>query len=106
MSFVSGATQQTDSQLLAQQSQQLQTHWSSLIQNGDTVKSELIKLESVWQGNASAEFQNAANTWIQGYGQVLDGLRTLISHVDAANQESQDSEQRRTSTSSNSWSQF
>jgi WXG100 family type VII secretion target len=103
MAYVPGATQQTDQALLDQQARQLQTHWSSLTQNGDIIKNELVKLESVWSGNASVEFQNAANTWIAGYNEVLTGLRTLISHVDAANVETADSETKRAGLNTSSW---
>lgn len=103
MAYVPGATQQTDQALLDQQARQLQTHWSSLTQNGDIIKGELVKLESVWSGNASVEFQNAANTWMVGFNEVLTGLRTLISHVDTANAETADAETRRTGQNTSSW---
>jgi uncharacterized protein YukE len=103
MAYVPGATQQTDQALLDQQARQLQTHWSSLTQNGDIIKNELIKLESVWSGNAAVEFQNAANTWMVGFNEVLTGLRTLISHVDTANMETSNEETKRAGLNTSSW---
>lgn len=103
MSYVGGADKQTDAALLEQQRSQLVTHEQSLTQAGDQIRAELVSLEGVWQGNASQEFMNAANTWQQGFNQVLAGFNLLNKNVGMANEGFTQAETSRTSQSTGSW---
>lgn len=103
MSYVGGADKQTDAALLEQQRSWLGTHERSLAQAGDQIRAKLASLEGVWQGNASQEFMNAANTWLQGFNQVLDGFRLLNRNVGMANEGFVQAEQSRTTQSTSGW---
>jgi WXG100 family type VII secretion target len=100
---VGGATHQVHQAELEQQNAELKTRWSSLTENGERIKSELVRLEGAWVGNASAAFTEAANTWISGYNEVLTALQTLTQHVGSANEQFASDETSRASTSTGSW---
>lgn len=103
MGSVGGANKQSDTTLLEQQRAQLATHEQSLSQCGDQIRSELVSLEGVWQGNASQEFMNAARTWQQGFNQVLDGFRLLNRNIGLANEGFSQAERSRTTQNTGSW---
>jgi WXG100 family type VII secretion target len=103
MSYVGGADKQTNAALLEQQRSQLVTHEQSLAQAGEEIRSELVSLEAVWQGNAAQEFMTAANTWQQGFKQVLDGFSLLNRNVGVANEGFTQAEQGRASQSTGGW---
>jgi WXG100 family type VII secretion target len=101
--YVGDADKQTDAALLEQQRAQLVTHEQSLSQSGELIRSELVLLQSAWQGNASQEFLNAASTWQQGFNQVLDGFRLLNRNVGLASEGFSQAEQSRTTENTGSW---
>ncbi|HET9656484.1 MAG TPA: WXG100 family type VII secretion target [Kineosporiaceae bacterium] len=88
---------------LSEQQSQLKNREQALTAAGEDIRSELVRLEGFWEGNASQAFMQAANTWQQGYAEVMQGFNLLNSKVGVANEGFTSAETSRTSQSTGSW---